>query len=32
VNSLLGQNVLLSFVTGRYYRPRVEQRVFLIMD
>jgi len=32
VNSLLGQNVLLSFVTGRYHRPRVEQRVFLIMD
>ena len=32
VNSLLGKDVLLSFVTGRYYRPRVEQRVFLIMD
>jgi adenylate cyclase len=32
VNSLLGQNVLLSFVTGRYYRPRVEERVFLIID
>jgi adenylate cyclase len=32
VNSLLGQNVLLSYVTGRYHRPRVEQRVFLIMD
>lgn len=32
VNSLLGQNVLLSFLTGRYHRPRVEQRVFLIMD
>ena len=32
VNSLLGQNVLLSFVTGRYHRPQVEQRVFLIMD
>jgi adenylate cyclase len=32
VNSLLGQNVLLSFVAGRYYRPRVEQRVFLLMD
>ena len=32
VNSLLGQNVLLSFVTGRYHRPRVEQRVFLIID
>jgi adenylate cyclase len=32
VNSLLGQNVLLSYVTGRYHRRRVEQRVFLIMD
>jgi adenylate cyclase len=32
VNSLLGQNVLFSFVTGRYHRPRVEQRVFLIID
>jgi adenylate cyclase len=32
VNSLLGQNVLLSFATGRYFRPRVEQRVFLMID
>lgn len=32
MNSLLGQNVLLSFITGRYHRPQVEQRVFLIMD
>jgi len=32
VNSLLGQNMLLSFATGRYYRPRVEQRIFLIID
>jgi adenylate cyclase len=32
VNSLLGQNVLLAFVTGRYHRPRVEQRVFLMID
>jgi adenylate cyclase len=32
VNSLLGQNVLLSYVTGRYHRPQVEQRVFLIID
>ena len=32
MNSLLGQNVLLNFVTGRYHRPRVEQRVFLIID
>ena len=32
VNSLLGQNVLLNFITGRYYRPRVESRVFLFLD
>ena len=32
VNSLLGQNVLLTFVTGRYHRPRVEQRIFLMID
>ena len=32
VNSLLGQNVLLAFATGRYHRPRVEQRMLLIID
>jgi adenylate cyclase len=32
VNSLLGQNVLLAFATGRYHRPRVEQRIFLMID
>ena len=32
MNTLLGQNVLLNFITGRYHRPRVEQRVFLIID
>ena len=32
LNSLLGQNVLVSFVTGRYFRPRVEERIFLIID
>jgi adenylate cyclase len=32
VNSLLGQNVLLNFVTGRYYAPRIEARVFLLID
>ena len=32
VNKLLGQNVLLSFVTGRYYRPRLEERVLLFID
>ena len=24
VNSLLGQNVLINFITGRYHRPRLE--------
>ena len=32
VNSLLGQNVLINFITGRYYTPRVESRVFLLID
>jgi adenylate cyclase len=32
VNRLLGQNVLLNFVIGRYHKPRVEQRVFPLVD
>lgn len=32
LNTLLGQNVLLNFITGRYYRPRLESRVFLFLD
>jgi adenylate cyclase len=32
VNHLLGQNVLVNFATGRYYRPRREERVFLFID
>jgi len=32
MNSLLGQNALWSFATGRYHRPQVEERVVLIMD
>jgi adenylate cyclase len=32
VNTLLGQNVLLNFITGRYYSPRLESRVFLFLD
>ena len=32
VNSLLGQNVLINFITGRYYAPRLESRVFLLID
>jgi adenylate cyclase len=32
INRLLGQNVLLNFVTGRYHQPRLEERVFLLID
>lgn len=32
VNTLLGQNVLMSFLTGRYHRPRVEHRIFMFLD
>src|SRR3984957_17795832 len=32
VNTLLGQNVLLNFITGRYYAPLLESRVFLFLD
>ncbi len=32
INRLLGRNVLLNFVTGRYHQPRLEQRVFLFID
>jgi adenylate cyclase len=32
VNRLLGQNVLLNFVAGRYHRPRLEDRVLLFID
>ncbi len=29
---LLGPNVLVNFILGRYYRPRSDQRVFLFAD
>jgi len=32
VNRMLGRNVLLNFITGRYYAPRLESRVFLFLD
>jgi adenylate cyclase len=32
VNTLLGQNVLWTFITGRYHKPRLEERVFLFID
>lgn len=32
IGRLLGPNVLLNFILGRYYRPRIEERVFLFAD
>jgi adenylate cyclase len=32
VDRLLGRGVLASFVTGRYHRPREEERIFLFLD
>jgi adenylate cyclase len=32
INRLLGQNVLLNFITGRYHQPGLEERVFLFVD
>jgi adenylate cyclase len=32
VNTLLGQNVLINFITGHYYAPRLESRIFLFLD
>ena len=31
-NRLLGPRVLLQFVSGRYHRPRIEERVLLFID
>lgn len=32
VNQMLGRNVLLNVITGRYHRPRREERVFLFVE
>ena len=32
ISRLLGPGVLTSFLTGRYHRPRPEDRIFLILD
>ena len=32
VNRMLGQNVLGAFVSGRYHRPKTEERFFLFVD
>jgi adenylate cyclase len=32
INSLLGKGVLLSYVTGKYHKPKVEERFFMFLD
>ena len=32
ISRLLGQNVLLNFITGRYYWPRLEEQILLFLD
>lgn len=32
LNRLVGQNVLLSFITGRYHQPVMERRTFMFLD
>ncbi len=32
LSRLVGQNVLLSFITGRYHQPVVERRTFMFLD
>lgn len=32
VNDKFGQGVLWKFLTGRYYRPREEERIFMFLD
>lgn len=32
INSLLGKNVLLNYMTGKYHKPREEERAFMFLD
>lgn len=32
INDLLGKGVLLSYVTGRYHKPKAEERFFMFLD
>ncbi|HEX7017113.1 MAG TPA: adenylate/guanylate cyclase domain-containing protein [Cyclobacteriaceae bacterium] len=32
INRKLGQGVLLNFISGRYFRPRLENRIFMFLD
>ncbi|HMQ78991.1 MAG TPA: adenylate/guanylate cyclase domain-containing protein [Ignavibacteria bacterium] len=32
INDLLGKGILLSYVTGRYHKPKIEERFFMFLD
>lgn len=32
ISRIMGRNVLLSYLLGRYYQPKEEERIFLFMD
>jgi len=32
INNLLGKNVLLNYVTGKYHKPKEEERAFMFLD
>jgi adenylate cyclase len=32
INDLLGKGVLLSYITGRYHKPKMEERFFMFLD
>jgi len=32
INNLLGEGVLWKFISGRYHRPREEERIFMFLD
>lgn len=32
INNLLGRNVLLSYISGKYHSPKEEERVFMFLD
>ena len=32
INRLLGQNVLVNYITGKYHQPKEEERIFMFLD
>ncbi len=32
INDLLGKGILLSYITGRYHKPKIEERFFMFLD